>query len=60
MFELRLYSTGPAGQEGVLGEKITINVTVKENDDPYGVFGFKMANIVKTIGKHKNQRCQSC
>ncbi|XP_068693739.1 adhesion G-protein coupled receptor V1-like isoform X3 [Montipora foliosa] len=54
MFELRLYSTGPPGQEGVLGEKITINVTVKENDDPYGVFGFKMANIVKTIGESKS------
>lgn len=50
MFELRLYSAGLQGQQGVLGDKTVINVTIKENDDAYGVFGFRTANIVKTIG----------
>ena len=50
-FMLKLYSEGPAGKKGVLGNQITINVTISENDDPYGVVGFKTANIIKTIGK---------
>lgn len=50
MFELRLYSAGLQGQQGVLGDKTVINITIKENDDAYGVFGFRTANIVKTIG----------
>jgi len=48
---LKLYSEGPAGQKGVLGEQITVNVTIVENDDPYGVVGFKSPDIIKTIGK---------
>ena len=48
---LRLSSAGPLGQEGVLGSKITINITIKENDDPYGVVGFKSPNVVETSGK---------
>ncbi|XP_015763361.1 PREDICTED: G-protein coupled receptor 98-like [Acropora digitifera] len=51
MFELRLYSAGLQGQQGVLGDKTVINITIKENDDAYGVFGFRTANIVKTIVK---------
>jgi len=53
---LRLSSAGPSGQEGVLGSKITINITIKENDDPYGVVSFKSPNVVKTIGKFKGAR----
>ena len=48
---LKLYSEGPPGQKGVVGEQITVNVTIVENDDPYGVVGFKAPNIIKTIGK---------
>lgn len=48
---LKLYSDGPPGQRGVLGDQITVNLTIKENDDPYGVVGFKAPNIIKTIGK---------
>lgn len=50
-FMLKLYSEGPPGKKGVLGNQITINVTVSENDDPYGVVGFKAPNLVKTISK---------
>ena len=46
-----LYSEGPDGQKGVLGSQITINVTIEKNDDPYGVVGFKSANIIKIMGK---------
>ena len=49
-FVLGLYSEGPAGQKGVLGTQITINVTIKENDDPHGVFGFRAPNLIKIIG----------
>ena len=47
-----LYSEGPDGQKGVLGSQITINVTIEKNDDPYGVVGFKSANIIKIMGKN--------
>lgn len=50
-FSLGLYSEGPDGQKGVLGSQITINVTIEKNDDPYGVVGFKSANIIKIMGK---------
>lgn len=50
MFVLRLSSTGPVGQMGVLGNKITVNITIKANDDPHGVIGFRSSNIIKTIG----------
>jgi len=52
---LTLYSDGPPGQRGVLGDQITVNFTIKENDDPYGVVGFKAPNIIKTIGKYLSE-----
>lgn len=52
---MTLYSDGPPGQRGVLGDQITVNFTIKENDDPYGVVGFKAPNIIKTIGKYLSE-----
>ncbi|PFX17387.1 G-protein coupled receptor 98 [Stylophora pistillata] len=53
-FLLGLFSEGPEGQKGVLGSHTTVNVTIKENDDPYGVVGFRAPSLIEIIDESKD------
>lgn len=53
VFHLNLYGGGSPERMGVVGSKRSIQITVTQNDDPHGVFGFTAARVMQQIGKSR-------
>ncbi|KAK3711287.1 hypothetical protein QZH41_015002 [Actinostola sp. cb2023] len=54
-FQLVLVPFGPEATQGTLGNEKVINVTISENDDPYGIIEFASADLVKRIDEKKGR-----